>query len=186
MYALSVTGTRSRILFRQMAWVELTAIAFCPCISIAAVTMHLVNFISHVVASTAYSYSYTGIMQGQCVFVAFYCFGSSIKSMFVIDMSSWWNPTDVVLAVTITTAVLCFVLLAINVDRMKLSRNALDVIVNRFKKELASTIKQVATPPSSLIIDGEDDDMDSLTIGRVGQRSRTVSASREREILAHY
>jgi hypothetical protein len=37
-----------------------------------------------------------------------------------------------------------FILLAINVDRMKLSRNALDLVVIRFKKELASTVAQVA------------------------------------------
>jgi hypothetical protein len=53
----------------------------------------------------------------------------------------------VLLAVSIATAILCFVLLAINVARMKLSRNALDLVVIRFKKELASTIQQVYLLP---------------------------------------
>lgn len=75
-------------------------------------------------------------------------------------MDDWWDPTEVVLAVSITTAVLCFILLAINVDRMKLSRNALDLVVVRFKKELVRTTAQVLlhivrsteTPISSVIM----------------------------------
>jgi hypothetical protein len=59
-------------------------------------------------------------------------------------MSSWWNPSHVLLAISVGTAILCFALLVINVDRMKLSRNALDLVVVRFKKELTSTIAQVA------------------------------------------
>jgi hypothetical protein len=90
----------------------------------AAVAMHMVIFGSHMVIRHGHSYEY------------------HISSQ---DTSSWWNVRDIILAVSLATALLCFVLLGVNVVRMKLSRNALDLIVVRFKKELASTVSQVAT-----------------------------------------
>jgi hypothetical protein len=83
--------------------------------------------VSHQVTSSGYQYTYT------------------------TDTSSrdnWWDPTEVVLALSVATAILCFVLLAINVDRMKLSRNALDLVVVRFKKELVHALAQVCVPHS--------------------------------------
>ena len=81
--------------------------------SSAALMVHMASFIGHVIEMSGQSYHY--------------------QPALATDTSHWWPDGDIVLAVS----------LAVNVTRMKLSRNALDLIVARFKKELASTVKQV-------------------------------------------
>jgi hypothetical protein len=101
------------------------------CMILAAIATHMIIFGSHMVMRSGHTYSYIITTQ---------------------DTSIWWTVRDVILALSIATSVLCFVLLGVNVVRMKLSRNALDMIVVRFKKELASTIAQVATEKDNTMI----------------------------------
>jgi hypothetical protein len=113
---------------------------------LASVLMHIINFASHAIAQIGYHFTYSVDISGTSLtlflmhHILYICVTHKMND---IDHDDWWNPTEVVLAVSIATAGLCFILLAINVDRLKLSRNALDLIVIRFKKELATTISQV-------------------------------------------
>jgi hypothetical protein len=114
---------------------------------IAAVLMHVMNFVSHVAANSGRQYTYSVDTAGKFLSTreSLSAERDHITQLTIcgIDKSLYWDPTSVILAVSVATAVLCFLLLAINVDRMKLSRNALDLVVIRFKKELSSTIAQV-------------------------------------------
>jgi hypothetical protein len=93
-----------------------------PLRTLGALIIQILNFASHHVMMAGLEYSYTPTAtDGQT-----------------------WSTQSIVLAVCILTVVLVFGLLSINMTRMKLSRAALDMIVLRFKKELANTVAQVA------------------------------------------
>jgi hypothetical protein len=92
--------------------------------SLGALVIHLANFALHMTHMATTNFTY-------------------LPAKYSSDEQDWWAPRVIVLAISVATAVLCFVLLAVNVSRMKLSRNALDLIVIRFKKELQSTLQRV-------------------------------------------
>jgi hypothetical protein len=69
--------------------------------------MHVINFVSHMVASGGYKYTFAIDTEGSLPLVQ----SSMLELMYCvvseIDHTSWWDPTSVVLAISVATAALC-------------------------------------------------------------------------------